>query len=210
MNKIVFYLLLVLMTAPLRAQDIATAFMAMPDECIPQLEKGAKKQLVDFYLSDKTAQVPHKLGGNVILKKLTSNYLQLQMSDRSEKEYKLLPLVNKSNVICLVETVKGPVADSRISFYSTDWKSVDSADLFTPVQSSWFIREDADTTLFKYQESVSHLDLDLFKYELNPGDNTLKQIYTTPQYLDKETRDNLKPFLKEEPKVFQWNQSRYE
>lgn len=54
--------------------------------------------------------------------KLTNDYLLLQTTERSTVEMKLLPLVNNTYVVCMISTVNGPVPDSRIEFFTTNWE----------------------------------------------------------------------------------------
>lgn len=91
-------------------------FISMPDQNIPQLENAWRKDLVDLYKSGKDATLKNTMNGSSSLKKLTSDYLLLQATERSSIEMKLLPLVNNTNVICMIRTVNGPVADSQIEF----------------------------------------------------------------------------------------------
>ena len=51
------------------------------------------------------------------LKKLTDDYLFLQTTGSSSMEMKLLPLNDSVKVICVINTVCGPVCDSEISFF---------------------------------------------------------------------------------------------
>lgn len=210
MKRIVLLCLLVMSVLPLKAQDMAAVFIAMPDEYVPQLEDAWRKDLVDLYRSSGKAQLKNNMNGYSSLEKLTDNYLLLQSTERTTIEMKLLPLVNNTFVICQVVTVKGPVADSRVSFFSPDWKPLETTDMLTPVAADWFIREDADKQSVSYLESTSRLDMDLFRFQLSPDDYTLTQVYTTPEYLDKETQKKLKPFLKDAPKVFTWKKSSFE
>lgn len=210
MKRIVLLCLLVMSVLPLKAQDMAAVFIAMPDEYVPQLEDAWRKDLVDLYRSSGKAQLKNNMNGYSSLEKLTDNYLLLQSTERTTIEMKLLPLVNNTFVICQVVTVKGPVADSCVSFFSPDWKPLDATDMLTPVAADWFIREDADKQSVPYLESTSRLDMDLFRFQLSPDDYTLTQVYTTPEYLDKETQKKLKPFLKDAPKVFTWKKSSFE
>ena len=191
----------------LKAQNMAEVFVAMPDEYVPQLEDAWRKDLVDLYNSGENAQLKNNMNGTSRLVKLTKDYLLLESTERTTLELKLLPLVNNTFVICKIITVKAPVADSRIAFFSPDWKPLNASDLLEPVTARWFIREDADKESMAFQESTSRLDMDLFEYKLSPDDYTLTQIYTTPQYTDKETQKKLKPFLKDSPKVYTWTKS---
>ena len=76
--------------------------------------------------------------------------------------------------------------------------------MFTPVSADWFLKEDVDKNSIAFIESTSRLDMDLRKYSLNPDDLTLTVEYTTPQYLSKEDRKKVEPYLKDTPKVYTW------
>ena len=206
MRKFV-YVLFLFCSFSVMAQDMASVFVAMPDEYVPQLEDAWRKDLVDLYRSKEEAKLKNNMGGYAKLVKLTADYLLLESTERTTIEMKLLPLVNNTFVVCKVVTLKGPVADSRIAFFSPDWKPLDSSDLFTPVNAGWFLRDDVDTASVRYQETVSSLDMDMFQYRLSPDSLTLTQSYTTPLYVDEETQDMLKPFLKVEPKVYVWTKN---
>ena len=102
-------LLALLALCGLRAQDMASVFTAMPNQYIPQLEDAWRKE----------ARLKNTMNGYSTLLNLTDDYLCLRTTDRSEVEMKLLPLVNNTFVVCMVTTVEGPVADSRIAFFTT-------------------------------------------------------------------------------------------
>ena len=105
-----------------QAQEMATLFVAMPDQQIPQLEDAWRKDLVDLFQQGKEARVQNTMNGFSSLKQLTADYLLLQVTERSTVEMKLLPLVNNTKVVCVVTTVFGPVPDSRVDFFSPDWE----------------------------------------------------------------------------------------
>lgn len=207
MKRVLIVVWLAFCAFQLRAQDMAEVFVAMPDEYVPQLEDAWRKDLVDLYRSGENAQLKNNMNGTSRLVKLTKDYLLLESTERTTVEMKLLPLINNTFVICKIVTLKAPVADSRISFFSPDWKPLNTSDLLEPVSAGWFIREDTDKESMAFQEVTSRLDMDLFEYKLSPDDYTLTQTYTTPQYTDKEIQEKLKPFLKGSPKVYTWTKS---
>lgn len=187
-----------------KAQEMDALFISMPDQNIPQLENAWRKDLVDLYKSGKDATLKNTMNGSSSLKKLTSDYLLLQATERSSIEMKLLPLVNNTNVICMIRTVNGPVADSQIEFFTTDWQPLAVSDLFTPVDADWFIKDDTDKNSNAFQDAASRLDMDLIQYTLSPDNLTLTATYTTPLYLSREDRKAVIPFIKESPKVYTW------
>lgn len=209
-HNIVKYILLLLIICPLaKAQDMATLFANMPDEYVPHLESAWRKDLIDLYKTGKPATLKNTMNGTSSLLKLTDDYLLLQSTERSTVEIKLLPLINNTNIICMVTTVNAPVADSRITFFTTEWHALKSEDLFTPVKSDWFIKEDTDKSSDSYKDAISRLDLELIKYTLSPENKTLTATYMTPSYLSSEERQKLSPYIKETPKLFTWESSRF-
>jgi hypothetical protein len=184
-----------------------TLFTQMPDSYLPQLETAWRKDLIDLYLAGKEARLQNTMGGYSRLLKLTEDYLLLQVTERSSVEMKTLPLINNTRIICMVTTAEGPVADSRVSFYTTEWQPLASSALFTPVPADWFIREDADTDSDAFKDATARLDIKLIKYTLSPEDQTLTAVYTTPLYLSEEDRKKVLPFLKDSPKIYTWDKS---
>lgn len=204
MKRLIFSILICALALGVKAQEIDALFISMPDQNIPQLENAWRKDLVDLYKSGKEATLKNTMNGSSSLKKLTSDYLLLQVTERSSIEMKLLPLVNNTNVICMIRTVNGPVADSQIGFFTTDWQPLAVSDLFTPVDADWFIKDDADKNSNAFQDAASRLDMNLIQYTLSPDNMTLTATYTTPLYLSREDRKAVTPFIKEAPKVYTW------
>ncbi|MDR2919660.1 MAG: DUF3256 family protein [Tannerella sp.] len=209
MRKLIFSFFIAVTLSVVNAQDVASFFISMPDGNIPQLEEAWRKDLVDLFRSGKTATLDNTMGGKSTLEKMTTDYLLLQSTERSTLEIKLLPLINGTYVACVITTVNAPVADSRVDFFTLEWKPVPASDLFTSVMPKWFIKEDADRNSESFLDAMSCLDMHLVKYQLNADDQTLTAIYTTPDYLNSQDREKVKPFLKENPKVYQWKSGRF-
>ena len=204
MKRLFLSILLCVFVWGMKAQEMDAVFVAMPDQYVPQLENAWRKDLIDLYNSGKEAKLKNTMNGFSTLKKLTDDYLLLQVTDRSTVEMKLLPLVNNTYVLCMITTVYGPVPDSQVEFFTTDWKPLDAADLYTPVSAEWFIKDDADKSRIAFIEATTRLDMDLRKYSLSPDNQMLTEEYTTPQSLSEAERKRVEPFLKNEPKVYTW------
>ena len=185
MRRVIVTLLICVFALGMNAQDMTSVFTAMPDQYIPQLEHAWRKDLVDLYTSGKESRLKNTMNGFSTLQKLTNDYLLLQT------------------------TVNGPVPDSRIEFFTTNWEPLATSDLFTQPTSDWYIKQGMDKKDEAYQEAASHLDMDLIQYRLSPDDQTLTAIYTTPQYLSQEAREKIEPYLSE-PKVYTWQKYHFQ
>lgn len=204
MKKIIYTLFCCLSFGLLAAQEMDAIFVAMPDQYVPQLESAWRKDLVDLYHSGKTARLQNTMNGYSSLDTLTADFLRLQVTDRSQIEMKVLPLANNTTVICMITTVFGPVPDSRIQFFTTEWEPLEATDFYTPSDSDWFIATDADRQNPSFIDATAHLDVDLRKYSLSPDALTLTEEYTTPLYLSASEQKKLAGYLKKSPRVFTW------
>lgn len=190
-------------------QDMKTIFVAMPDSLTPLLTKVNKEDCIDFLASNMKAEVKNRFDKSAEMKALTEDYLQFQMTENSLLEMKLLPLNDSVKVVCMVKTVCSSACDSEIHFYTSDWKEeLSSADyLQKPSQDVFFIQ--ADTTSEEYVLARKSADVNLVKAMLSKDDASLAFIYTTPDYMNKETREKLEPYLRKEPVVLRWQEGKF-
>ncbi|MCD7933203.1 MAG: DUF3256 family protein [Tannerellaceae bacterium] len=206
MKKYIVVVCFFLLTVGAKAQDMSRYFIDIPDRLLPQLEAEWRKDLIDLYKEGKEARLQNLIGGESSIEKLTDDYLLLRSSSRGTVEMKLLPLVNNTHIICMITTVDGPVADSRIDFFTTEWTPLEASGLYTPVTGEWFRKENI-TPDEEGEYYLKRLDMDLIRYTLSPDNQTLTAYYTTPLYLSREEREKVLPYLKNEPKIYSWNKS---
>ena len=207
MKRCITAILLVCWLVGAYAQKMEDVFLQMPDEFIVQLDRARRKELVDLYKSRNPATLSNTMQGKSVLNKLSDYYLKLQTTEQSVVELKLLPLVNNTFVICMIQTVYGPIADSNVSFYTTEWQRIATKDVFLPVTEDWFWKKDSDRDVL---DVLSQMGIFLVKYSLSDEGTTLTAEYMTPTYLDDENQEIVKPFLRTENKTYEWKSGRYE
>lgn len=202
-------LLCILSISSAFAQDMKSVFISMPDSIAPLLTKVNKEDCVDFLAYDMKAEVKNRFGGVTELKVLTDDYLFLQTTANSSMEMKLLPVNDSTKVVCMIKTVCSSACDSEVHFYSSDWKqklmttdylSKPEGDMFfLPVDSS-----DEEYALIRKEANVH-----LMKASLSKEDVSLTFIYTTPDYLNRENKEKLEPYLRKEPVVLKWQEGKF-
>ena len=202
-------LLCILSISSAFAQDMKSVFISMPDSIAPLLTKVNKEDCVDFLAYDMKAEVKNRFGGVTELKVLTDDYLFLQTTANSSMEMKLLPVNDSTKVVCMIKTVCSSACDSEVHFYSSDWKqklmttdylSKPEGDMFfLPVDSS-----DEEYALIRKEANVH-----LLKASLSKEDVSLTFIYTTLDYLNKENKEKLEPYLRKEPVVLKWQEGKF-
>lgn len=195
------FIVTILFTMSLSAQNINSVFISMPDSLSPLLTKVNRQDFADFLSSDMKAVVKNKFGGESEMLKLTENYIRLKTTDSSVEEMKMLPLNDSVNILCIVKTYSGPVEDSSVEFYTTDWKKLSYSDYIAlPSLSDFCVKDDMP---------LCHLrDMLLYKAELSAENNSIKFIFQTLRATDKETSDKLSDSVKKELEYI-WMNGRY-
>lgn len=193
-----------------QAQDIKSLFIALPDSLSPLLTKVNREDFGDFLASNMKAEVKNRFGKVSEMLKLTPDYLKLRVSTSSTAEMKLLPLNDSVKVICVVRTYEGPASDSQVSFYDTDWKEL-PADRFLqlPVEDAFYKSVTSEVEMDSLKNLRARADMYLLKADLSEKDNTLLFSYTTPDYLDKKTSEELKPYLLAVPLRCEWKEGHF-
>lgn len=191
------------------AQDMKTVFLSMPDSITPLLTKVNKEDCIDFLASDMKAEVKNRFGNVSEMKKLTDDYALIQMTSQSTLEMKLLPLNDSVKVVCMVKTVCASACNSEVHFFSSDWKQELSqkALLQIPKAEEFFLTP--DSIVPEYMEARKKADMNLMKASLSADNASLSIWYTTPDYLNKEDREKLLPYLRKEPMILQWESGRF-
>lgn len=194
---------------PLFAQNMKSVFIAMPDSITPLLSQVNKEDCVDFLDSNMKAEVTNRFGGKTEMKVLTDDYVLMQTTPGSTLEMKLFPVNDSTKVVCMVKTVCASACDSEIRFYASDWSKEFSKDDFLqqPDVETFYLPQDSVTE--EYTLIRKKADMHLMKASLSKDDASLTFIYTTSEYMNKEDKEKLLPYLKKEPIVLQWQDGKF-
>ena len=98
----------------LQAQKMRDVFAAMPDSVLGIMTKNNRLDCIDFIENDMEAKVRNRFDGFSVLKALTVDYLDLQLTPNCRVEMKLLPAEDTLNYICVARTYSGPPFTRRI------------------------------------------------------------------------------------------------
>ena len=212
MKKRFIYTFLLLLAVILHAEartPMRQWLVAMPDSVMPLLTKNNRMDFIDFYDAQMAAVVTNRMDGSSRMNRLTDDYVQMQVSEVSTLEMKLLPVNDSTRVICMVKTVCASACDSSVRFYASDWSAELAAKDFlqVPLGDDFFLPNDSLTDEAALARKMA--DMHAMKASLSKDDASLTYQYTTPDYLNKEDREKLLPLLKKEPMVLRWSEGRF-
>lgn len=209
MKKISIFIVFLSCFGMMKSQDIASVFTSIPDKMILPVDSMSRLDIVDLYRAGRVAQVVNSFEDTTRMVSLKENSLSLQVGNL-RFDLALLPMINDSKIICVIKTVCAPVCDSKVSFYTTEWKELESKIFFTPVTGKWFLSEGTDHDNVYFAEVDASLDMSFMHFTFEEGGLQLVQTYNTPQYLSSDMQKKADKYLKKEPKKFTWNKIKYE
>ena len=209
MKKLIYLFLVWGCTLSVAAQDMKKVFIAMPDSLTPLLTKVNKEDCIDFLASNMKAEIKNRFDKSSEMKVLTEDYLQMQMTENSTLEMKLLPVNDSVKIVCMVKTVCSSACDSEIRFYDISWtKEFPKSDyLQLPAPQTFYLP--TDTVSSEVELIKSKADMHVMKAVLSKDDSSLSFIYTTPEYLNQEDREKLSPYLRKEAVVYRWKDGKF-
>lgn len=205
-RRIIPILLLCLsVIGPVRAEDLRTLFIGMPDSIIPTLTKSERMDFLDYMDSGMRARVRNKLGGESMMTAFSDNSLTVMTSQSGRLEMVLFPRKNGSNLICIIRTVTARYEDSRLSFYNEDWKPVDAESLIDYPQFEDYLTKAAlksDSLDMLRKQSMLRLQ------SIVPVDGALEFRYTSLDDLGQDA-DKYRSWFKPTPIRYTWNGKKF-
>lgn len=184
-----------------RAADLRTLFIGMPDSIIPTLTRSDRLDFLDYMDSGMKARVRNKLGGESVMTLFEENMLSIQTSRSGRMDMLLLKRGKDENLICIIRTVNAKYEDSRLSFFTEDWKSVPADELIElPVIDDYLTKDALKNDSLDYFKKMSMLRLQ----SIVPADGALEFRYTSLDDLGQDA-DKFRSWFKPAPIRYTWN-----
>lgn len=202
MKKVLISIISCLFLFTAHARNAQEAFLSMPAAMMKDVSVENRMDLIESYEanSKNTTTVQNKLGGDMFIEILTEDYMRLNMGNTSI-QIVVLPMKDYAQAYCFIRTTCAPECDSRIEFYSTEWKLLDVTDFIQIAPMSDFISEPENFPL------LNTLSLMQFKYDHEK--KVLEQVNNSIQILSLEDQKKVKPNIKKEQIKYGWSNLRF-
>ncbi len=168
------------------AQKMRDVFATMPDSILKVMTKNNRLDCIDFIENDMEAKVRNRFDGYTVLKALTTDYLDLQLTPSTRVEMKLLPVTDSLNYICVVHTYSGPAEESTVVLYNEEWKALPKHKWIPqPLYADFWMENDsidaAEVARLQHLQDMRFVKASLcancheLVYELQPGEVEKKE-----------------------------------
>ena len=190
MKRFLFGLCLVAMPVTMMAQQVRKMWVNMPTSIAGSLEKSTRQELLDLKEMKKKAVISGPLGEECSIDTLTADYLSARLSDVSTLQMKMLPTSSGDSLLCLVQTYAGPLPESSISFYTSDWKALPMPSMHLDVD----LQRPDTMTQDDFSKLQALFDPKLISFTLSPSNKDLV-VALSPVIISEEEKAHVKALI---------------
>ncbi len=181
------------------AMTAEEAFKSAPDRMFPLLDKTARLDMVDYFASGSSTPSKNKLEGKSRITALEPSSMIVEMTGSSTYQIVILG-EGKNQAIMLIETIKTPAPDSKITFYDTNWGQLKKQPYKAPQLSDWLTAEGKKRS----DEVKSSVAFMLVSAVFNPSVMELTLANNTSNIMPEEEYSLVAPLLKTQL-VYRWD-----
>ncbi len=196
----------IIIAATAYGQNIEEVLRSIPltGEIIPCLTKENVSQLS----SDTTQVIIPCALGNFEIAARDKNSITVKTSNAGTIQIKLLPLINNSKIVCVVNSVCAKVCDSNIRFYDTGWNLLPRQPLLPKISAALFI--DKNKSGEEYERVLSALSINPISFSFEKGSDNLEVKLNYKNYMPEEIIREISPFIRQDSITLHWNNTSFQ
>lgn len=189
------------------SQNIEQAFTSMPDEYYLSLPSAQRKEMVKAFKTDTIHTRKNKFRGesSILVLDSLNHFMSIKNSENATVHLKILsnPLTTTS-YYALIFTACAPVCDSHIGFYNNNWQFLQQS-LLPKITINDFLDTVKIVTEGKQIEKIAEqFDLVFIETNFLENKNNIVATLNSGSYLDKDSYERLKKYLKGDKVLFTW------
>ena len=189
-----------MLAADARALNVQYFFLAEPGKVFPMLTPQMKKGLIQYHRGGATTtKVENALGGESSLVYSDSVFMRIRSSEAKTVEMRIFFPSKRDTVVAVIETYLLPTPDSKISFYDSQWRPLETKRFINLIDPEGFLVKGTPARVREQLADMLPFDIMKLEFKGNAHDvivaePSLKTFLTTEDY------NRFKPYLNE--KVF--------
>lgn len=179
-------------TQQLKVRDF---FISEPGNVFELLSQGVRAAMITMAEQGQKISADNQHDGTAKIDSLSSTYISVRCSDVKQVELKMLTKGKADTVIAVVETVKLPTLDSRISFYDTNWHAIATGKCMKGGMATMtdFIKKGTPTDTVA--EVKRHISFPLMLMTFGAAEGELRVSHQLQSFLSKEVYQKISPYL---------------
>lgn len=187
------------------------AFVEMPGAMLDILDRSTRLDMLDYYDADSLWMAPNALDGHSVFKTVTQDFIEVQITDVSTLQIRILPKVGKSGSLvatCYTIASDGVSNDSELRFFDACMKELPVKNFFRPLKLKDFfdLPKGSLTSMREIEEMVPFSTVE---YKLEADKPEITARLTVKEYINQDDIKILELFQKP-PLHFKWDGKKFE
>ncbi len=186
------------------AMSPSEVFVNAPRRIFPLIDRNTRLDMLDYFNSGLTTSSKNNLGGGSSVTALSDHQISIKLTDASTVDLVLLP-AGTDTLLAVISTVNTPAPDSKLTIYTSDWKTAVTPRTFVkPSLSDWLNSEGKK----KAADVARMVPFLLVGYSYDPATATLTLTNNTPRFLSSEVYAIVKPYFRDKL-LYRWNNKQF-
>ena len=191
------------------ALTASSSFLRLPVDVLDILPESTRFDMLVYFENDSIYRAPNALEGTSYLKTVTPDFLEVQITEVSSLQLKLLPYKKGETLIMTLYTVggEGQADDTDIRFFTSDMRELPRERLFPQPELKVFfsIPKGSLTSMKEIEQTIPFPTV---RYSASSDGNDITGKLTVESYMNQDDYNVIRLF--EKPSVcFIWNGNRY-
>lgn len=184
-----------------------SVFARIPLSVLDLLDHSTRLSMLNYWDVDSVWKAPNQLNGLSYLKDVTPHFLNVQITNVSSLQIKLLPSPKGDVVMTIYSIGEGEGGDSEIHFYDANLKELPAKRYFKELELKDFfsIPKGSVTTM---KEIAEMLPFYTSVVEANPDNDDLKVTLTVGDYINQDDYNIMKLFMVPQL-TYKWDGKRF-
>lgn len=196
--------------APAESIDVRQAFEGLGIDVVELLDKDTRAIMLQLYDQDSIASMPNSVGGVAKLTKVTPDFLEVELTDVSSLQLKVLKTSSGDSILMTLYTIgaAGDTRETEVRFFDANLKELDRNKILpTPPLSAFFSFPKGTKTKMKEIESL--IPFETIAFSANPDNSDLKATLTVEKALNIEDAKIVELFMVPDV-TFSWNGKKFQ
>ncbi len=192
------------------SENASEVFMNLPVDVLDILPEDVRFRMITYWENDSVYPAVNAMGGISLLNNVTPDFLEVEVTDVSLFQLRLLPTrKNDEKIVMTVYTVgsESQSPDSDVRFFSMDMKELPRNRFFKQPRIKDFFKVDKDSPL-TIKEIEQKIPFPAIEYSASAADTGLTARLTVGVYMNEDDYKEVKPF--EKPSlIYEWDGKRF-
>lgn len=127
MRKVISIIVISMMATQVWASSsIEELWKNMPDSIISYFNAAVRTEMLDMYNITHGTKTKNLLGGQCWIDSISNDLIEMHINESTTLQIATFTCNDSTKIMCMVKGYGQPAHESSISFYTDDWKRIDS------------------------------------------------------------------------------------